>query len=69
MASFDRKREPKARRTMEWGTDVAIRKHGSVPDIIFDKGGMGKEPMIRVLGKSPEDIVQKMRPILGRVTP
>ncbi|MDH4268473.1 MAG: phosphomethylpyrimidine kinase, partial [Deltaproteobacteria bacterium] len=32
----------------------------SIPDIIFDRGGMGKEPMIRVLGRDPEDVVAKV---------
>jgi hydroxymethylpyrimidine/phosphomethylpyrimidine kinase len=35
-----------------------------VPDIIYDKGGMGKEPMIRILGKDPEDVMWKLKRII-----
>jgi hydroxymethylpyrimidine/phosphomethylpyrimidine kinase len=27
--------------------------------MIFDRGAVGKEPMIRVLGKDPDDVVNK----------
>jgi hydroxymethylpyrimidine/phosphomethylpyrimidine kinase len=46
---------------MTWGVHEAIKDFGSVPDIIFDKGGVGKEPMIRVLGTSPEDVLSKLK--------
>lgn len=66
LASFDRTHEPAGRRTMEWGTDTAIKEAGFVPDVIFDKGGHGKEPMIRILGKNPLDVVKKIRSALDR---
>jgi len=60
IGTFDRKHEPeKVKSTMEWGTKQAIKTLGSVPDIIYDKGGIGKEPMIRILGKNPKDVVYK----------
>jgi hydroxymethylpyrimidine/phosphomethylpyrimidine kinase len=31
-----------------------------VPDVIFDRGGVGKEPMIRVLGRDPEEVLGKI---------
>jgi hydroxymethylpyrimidine/phosphomethylpyrimidine kinase len=31
-----------------------------VPDFIYDEGHVGKEPMIRVLGKDPNEVVQKI---------
>ncbi|MEM0493409.1 MAG: bifunctional hydroxymethylpyrimidine kinase/phosphomethylpyrimidine kinase [Candidatus Thermoplasmatota archaeon] len=46
--------------TMEWGTKQAICKAGFIPDIIYDEGGIGKEPMIRILGRTPSDIVMKI---------
>ncbi|TGC08354.1 bifunctional hydroxymethylpyrimidine kinase/phosphomethylpyrimidine kinase [Methanolobus halotolerans] len=55
-SSFDRKDEPEKAQTMDWGTCNAIERHGSVPDIIYDKGGPGKEPMIRVLGKNARNV-------------
>ena len=46
--------------TMEWGTEKAINDKGSVPDIIFDQGGIGKEPITRVLGTDPADVACKI---------
>jgi predicted fused transcriptional regulator/phosphomethylpyrimidine kinase len=31
-----------------------------VPDFIYDEGDVGKEPMIRVLGRDPIEVVQKV---------
>ena len=62
---FDREKEPdKVSSTMEWGTKSVIKKLGFVPDIIYDKGGIGKEPMIRVLGENPSFVVKKLYKIL-----
>jgi predicted fused transcriptional regulator/phosphomethylpyrimidine kinase len=36
--------------SLEWGTAKVLREKGYVPDIIFDEGDVGKEPMIRVFG-------------------
>jgi hydroxymethylpyrimidine kinase/phosphomethylpyrimidine kinase len=63
--SFSRSDEPEERSTMEWGTERAIREVGSVPDAIFDRGGMGKEPMIRILGRDPEEVLAKVMKILS----
>jgi hydroxymethylpyrimidine/phosphomethylpyrimidine kinase len=65
VASFDREDEPKTVKEMEgstldWGTRKAIQEAGDVPDIIFDEGEVGKEPMIRILGETPEDVVSKV---------
>jgi hydroxymethylpyrimidine/phosphomethylpyrimidine kinase len=65
ISSFDRDEEPDRTSTMEWGTRMAINKIGEVPDLIYDKGGVGKEPMIRVLGRDPSEVVLKLRKILG----
>lgn len=59
IASFDRKDEPKDVSTMEWGTSHAIEKFGSIPDVIYDLGGIGKEAMIRVLGRTATDVAKK----------
>jgi hydroxymethylpyrimidine kinase/phosphomethylpyrimidine kinase len=64
LGSFDRSFEPAAvSSTMEWGTQQAIQATGIVPDIISDAGGLGKEPMIRVLGKNPQDVLAKITKI------
>jgi len=65
VAEFDRKKEPKHVRetegaSLEWGTSLVIKRLGNVPDVIFDKGAMGKEAMVRVLGKNPKDVAKKV---------
>ncbi len=61
IGSFNRQNEPSnVVSTMEWGTKYTISKLGYVPDIIFDTGGIGKEPMIRFLGNNPEDVIYKL---------
>jgi hydroxymethylpyrimidine/phosphomethylpyrimidine kinase len=69
VSSFDRSEEPKGVRTMGWGTMKAIEEFGSVPDIIFDTGGHGKEPMIRILGNNPKEVVNKAKAIIEEVAP
>jgi hydroxymethylpyrimidine/phosphomethylpyrimidine kinase len=70
LGSFDRRYEPKnASSTMEWGTTQAITTCGCVPDIISDTGAAGKEPMIRVLGKNPQDVLAKIKRIVDASFP
>jgi hydroxymethylpyrimidine kinase/phosphomethylpyrimidine kinase len=64
IASFDRAYEPKEIKeqegsSLEWGT-AEVLKNGRVPDIIFDRGDLGKEPMVRVIGKNPDEVVRKV---------
>jgi hydroxymethylpyrimidine/phosphomethylpyrimidine kinase len=33
------------------------------PDIIYDKGDIGKEPMIRIFARSPLELLKKMEMI------
>ncbi len=66
IGSFERKDEPKTTTTMEWGTEQVIKQLGKVPDIIHDKGAIGKEPMIRILGKNPDDVVGKLKRIIEK---
>ncbi len=51
IASFSRKDEPEGVSTMGWGVAEAIKNAGCIPDVIYDKGDVGKEAMIRLLGK------------------
>ncbi len=61
-ATFDRDDEPAAAKsTMDWGTRTAIQRLGNVPDLIYDHGGLGKEPMIRLLARTPGELVRKLR--------
>lgn len=64
ISSFSRKEEPKGVSTMEWGTAQAVKKLGRMPDVIYDLGSVGKEPMIRILGKNPAEVLEKVRQIL-----
>lgn len=64
VASFSRDDEPEDVRaregsSLEWGTGEAIEKTGAVPEVIFDRGGVGKEPIVRVLGNTPGEVVDK----------
>ena len=65
IASFDRAREPKRIRvkegsSLEWGTHKALTDYGSVPDIIYDLGGIRKEEMIRVIAPDIESLMNKI---------
>ncbi|MFQ5975294.1 MAG: bifunctional hydroxymethylpyrimidine kinase/phosphomethylpyrimidine kinase [Candidatus Hydrothermarchaeales archaeon] len=64
ISTFSRNKEPENIKTMEWGTEEAIKKSGTVPDMIYDLGAVGKEPMIRILGKDPQDIFEKVKKVL-----
>jgi len=65
MIEFNRKDEPQNRWTMEWGIEDGIKKFNNhVPDVIYDRGGVGKEPMIRIFGESAYDVVGKIDNIL-----
>jgi hydroxymethylpyrimidine kinase/phosphomethylpyrimidine kinase len=62
---FDRRLEPKRVKeqegsSLEWGVGDVLRKMKRVPDFIYDEGDIGKEPMIRVLGRNPMEVVQKI---------
>ncbi|MBE9546046.1 MAG: bifunctional hydroxymethylpyrimidine kinase/phosphomethylpyrimidine kinase [Proteobacteria bacterium] len=72
IGSFDRSDEPeeikaKEGSSLEWGTDSVLSRQDTIPDIIFDRGDMGKEPMIRVLGKTPADVAGKVLSISKRL--
>ena len=54
ICSFDREREPPGIRTMDWGVASCCRS--GVPDVIFDRGAVGKEPMVRILCENPSDV-------------
>ena len=65
VASFDRACEPqdvKLREgsSLEWGTTDALTRHKGIPDAVFDRGDVGKEPMIRILGRNPAEVADKV---------
>jgi hydroxymethylpyrimidine/phosphomethylpyrimidine kinase len=68
LGTFSRTEEPtkikeKEGSTLDWGTQKAIQDLGKVPDAIYDKGGISREAMFRILGKTPEDVVSKIQKI------
>ena len=61
--SYDRSKEPRKIKQKEyssiaWGVSTSVGK--KKPDIIFHKGDMGKEPMILIFGKTPNDVIKKV---------
>jgi hydroxymethylpyrimidine/phosphomethylpyrimidine kinase len=46
---------------MQWKAAEAVRVSGGrVPKIIFDAGGMGKEPVCIITGKEPIGVAQDL---------
>jgi hydroxymethylpyrimidine/phosphomethylpyrimidine kinase len=65
VGAFDRGEEPddvkeQEGSSLEWGTEQVLSKESTIPDIIYDRGDVGKEPMIRVLGRNPDEVVDKV---------
>jgi hydroxymethylpyrimidine/phosphomethylpyrimidine kinase len=65
---YDRNQEPKNVKnkgsSIEWGIQSAIKNSKKQPDIIYHKGGMGKEPMIIIFGETPNDVIKKILKII-----
>jgi hydroxymethylpyrimidine kinase/phosphomethylpyrimidine kinase len=64
VASFDRLAEPPASRnreggTLAWAVGSVLKPGTPPPDLIYDRGAWGKEPMIRILGTTPMSVVEK----------
>ncbi len=71
VGEFSRAEEPpevKAREgsSLEWGTASVIAKLGRVPDAIFDRGEVGKEPVLRILGRNPDELVNMVLALAGK---
>ncbi len=70
VAHFNRRLEPKRVKeregsSLEWGVGEVLKKMKRVPDFIYDEGDVGKEPMIRVLGRNPIEVVTKILKAVG----
>ncbi len=70
IGEFSRHEEPKEIKekegsTLAWGVNLVCKRLGFVPDLIFDRGEIGKEPMIRVLGRNPLEVVEKALKLLS----
>lgn len=66
-ATFRRQDEPDGVKTMDWGVSSVIEKLGYVPDMIYDLGDVGKEPMIRILGDNAVDVAKVVVEIADRL--
>jgi len=69
---YDRSEEPPEIREVEgatipWGTRVAIERFGAVPDVIYHRGGWGKEPMATIFGRTPMEVVEKALSIASKL--
>jgi len=63
--TFDRSAEPPGVKTMDWGVASCCRD--GVPDVIYDLGSKGKEPMIRLLGENPDAVVKNILKVSARM--
>jgi len=73
VAEFDRSLEPAEikrveGKTLSWGVEKAILEFRGVPDVIYDEGDVGKEPMIRVLGRDASEVVNKALKAIGSLS-
>ena len=64
VASFDRLNEPEGVKSMDWGV-ASCCSEGEVPDVIYDHGSIGKEPMIRILGEDPVEVAHNIIMLSG----
>jgi hydroxymethylpyrimidine/phosphomethylpyrimidine kinase len=65
---FDRKKEPSKVRgaegkSLDYLVDIILRRVKRPPDIIYDKGDTGKEPIIRLFARDPQELTEKMEMI------
>jgi len=73
ISSFEREKEPAGEKTMDWGVREAVRnlflalpreKAGLLPDVIFDHGAVGREPMVRIFGNTAVEVAEKVKRIV-----
>lgn len=72
LIEFERETQPanieqKEDSTMQWLIRESFEKHKKIPDIIWDKGAIGKEPMMRLFAKTSENVVKKLKEIMEHV--
>ena len=63
VSSFDRAKEPAGAKTMDWG----VREASVVfsPDVVYDLGAVGKEPMVRIFGNTAVEVASKVKGIMA----
>lgn len=61
---FDRRKEPEEVKrvegmSMKWAAEEALRNAGGkTPNVVYDFGGWGKEPLIRLLGENAVEVAR-----------
>jgi len=65
LGTFDRKGEPenikrKEGASLNWGIERLLSKKETIPDVIYDQGDRGKEPMVRIIGRNPLEVADKV---------
>ncbi|KPV61588.1 MAG: Bifunctional thiamine biosynthesis protein ThiDN [Candidatus Bathyarchaeota archaeon BA1] len=60
---YDRKEEPEEIKRIEgmtipWGVQQAVKRAGKVPDVVYHRGDVGKEPMIVIFGKEARELAK-----------
>lgn len=69
IVEFDRTSQPKKvklkeKSTMQWAVESIFNENKIVPDIIWDKGAIGKEPIMRVFARNAEEMISKIKTII-----
>jgi hydroxymethylpyrimidine kinase / phosphomethylpyrimidine kinase / thiamine-phosphate diphosphorylase len=64
----DRAREPavlkeEEGRSLDFIVEEALKGVSSPPDIVFDEGDTGKEPIVRLFARDPDELLHKMEMI------
>ena len=62
---FDRRKEPDHVKeaegsSLEWVMENSLKEEKGIPDVVYDTGDIGKEPMVRILGKDAREVVGKV---------
>jgi hydroxymethylpyrimidine kinase/phosphomethylpyrimidine kinase len=65
---WDRMKEPediksKEGKSLDFLVDAVLSQTQSPPDIIYDHGDIGKEPIIRLFARNPKELIRKMEMI------
>jgi len=64
ISSFNRGGEPQITSVTEWGTtnaiETSVEARRGMPEVIYDSGSIGLEPMVRVLGHSAQEVADKV---------
>jgi hydroxymethylpyrimidine/phosphomethylpyrimidine kinase len=65
---FDRKNEPERvkeaeGKSLDYLTEEVLKRADQPPDIVYDLGDIGKEPIIRLFAKEPLELIKKMEMI------